>query len=70
MDLLKVKIRMDMKNLSKVRQHKAHEGFHRLTSSIELEWSQKELRDDLPQLNSLDLLANKALLKSCCYFLK
>ena len=57
MDVLKVKIRMNMKNLSKVRQHKAPEGFHRLTSIIGIEWSQKELRDDLPQLNSLDLLA-------------
>ncbi|MBO6330793.1 hypothetical protein EY672_01375 [Enterococcus gallinarum] len=58
MDVLKVKIRMYMKNLSKVRQHKAPEGFHRLTSIIGIGMvTKKELRDDLPQLNSLDLLA-------------
>ncbi|EJY49129.1 hypothetical protein I131_07190 [Enterococcus faecium CRL1879] len=49
---------MNMKNLSKVRQHKAPEGFHRLTSIIGIGMvTKKELRDDLPQLNSLDLLA-------------
>lgn len=49
---------MNMKSLSKVRQHKAPEEVRRLSSIIGmLDGHKKELRDDLPQLNSLDLLA-------------